>query len=87
VQTRLQQKDDYSDAIDGVRGPSTEAGVRAYHRSSFQSEVGFDNQTLPESADDHPASQLHHVHGRHLIDSCEVLAAIVQGTAVSPSLK
>jgi len=27
--------------------------------------VGFDNQTLPESADDHRATQLHHVQGRH----------------------
>jgi hypothetical protein len=29
--------------------------------------VGFDNQTLPESADDHRATQLHHVSGRHRV--------------------
>ncbi|MEX4010545.1 hypothetical protein, partial [Neoaquamicrobium sediminum] len=28
--------------------------------------VGVDNQTLPESADDRRANQLHHVSGRHL---------------------
>jgi hypothetical protein len=32
VQTRLQQEGDYSGQIDGIWGPSTEAGVRAYQQ-------------------------------------------------------
>jgi len=36
--------------------------------------VGFDNQTLPESADDHRATQLHHVQGRHPI----IVEALIQ---------
>ncbi len=32
VQTRLQQEGDYNQAIDGIWGPSTESGVRAYQQ-------------------------------------------------------
>lgn len=32
MQTRLQQEGDYNQAIDGIWGPSTEAGVRAYQQ-------------------------------------------------------
>jgi hypothetical protein len=47
VQTRLQQEGDYSDAIDGVWGPSTEAGVRAYQQHHNLAQTGqLDTPTM-----------------------------------------
>lgn len=52
-------------SVNGLLHQSAQIHHVVGHRCSFQSGVGADNQTLPDSADDHRAAQLHLVLVRH----------------------